>query len=221
MTRTRRDLIRKVVILGAASRPPAVATFVGNASSSDNLTTYDFGDFAVGVEGLVIVRVVGKSNVGRTVASASIGGGSGSLHAPSSSLQVPTAIASGVGSGSVNVSVTFSDVMQGGLVSVTVLRGYLSTTPRDTDTAIGATANGNSISATLDIPKGGVGFYSHGHFNAEATAWSAAAERADVSVESIRLSTADKSASGALPANLETASWPTNAVRSMSAASWR
>ncbi|MEX2277890.1 MAG: hypothetical protein WD674_08905 [Cucumibacter sp.] len=203
---------------------PLALTYIGSASSTtDSLTTYDFGDFTAPEAGLMIVAALGRGS--SVVTSISIGGSNGTIHVnPDGPSNSSSAIASRVvGAGAQNVSVTFpgTATVRAG-VFVWLLTGYLSATPNGTDSENEPVTDGITEAVmTLDILAGGIAVYANQHVNAGTVTWSSATERADFSIEASQMAAADKATQVLLTAHVETADWTTDARRGSVAASWR
>jgi hypothetical protein len=189
--------------------PPFAATFLGLATGTGNLTTYDFGAFTVPHGGgYLVVGVLGEDSNPSTISSVTIDGGAGTIFAQyDGSVWVPHGFAyRAVAAGSRSVSVTFSNAQLRAIAAVWVVAGSKQTAPHAGGN--GAWANATSKAASFNIPTNGVALYVSYHANTNPTSWSSATERGDVSVESVsRAACADKKVTTAITPHTETASW--------------
>jgi len=128
-------------------------TFINHASSNANLATYDFGDFTVAEDGLLVALFLARGNNAQTVPSFSIGGVSATIHHSNPNDLDKRAIASKeVTAGDHNVTVALSGNNGNGPgvgVGVYLITGYTSTTPVDADSL-----NAESTSLALQINTG-------------------------------------------------------------------
>lgn len=163
------------------SAAPPVWTRIGEATSTANATSYNFGNFNAPTAGLMIVRCVatGANNV--TLNSISIGGTNGALYEtnPSSSNFRWGIAAREVASGNQNVTVVFSGNAGGRacVVSVGVLTGYQSAIPYDTFGLTNAT--GSTGVFTYDAPADAVALFGMQSGGSRSWSWSSAAEEYD------------------------------------------
>ncbi len=129
--------------------------YISSAASTADQTTYDFGNFSAGSDGLMIVVTGGRAATDRTVSSVSIGGTNGTIHVTSNANGNALVIASRVVSaGSQDVSVTFSAGVLRAWCSVYLLTGYSSTTPADTDAANNADTPPVGAAPSISQPTG-------------------------------------------------------------------
>lgn len=189
--------------------------YVGSNTISTDLTTYDFGNFVIPADGLVVVGIAGRSTSGsRTISSLTVGGvaaderldtGDGANANPSGFYTIAKT------AGTHNITLTWSGAMNRAGCFVWLLQNYNSAVPTDTD-GLNTSVSGTSVTVTLDISAGGAAFYCGMSGPNEDHTWSGATEREDVFTE-VKFSAADKRTNTALTADAETVSWTTSGVR--------
>lgn len=161
--------------------PPPVWTYIGQATSTANQTTYNFGDFNAATAGLMIVRVLSTGAANVTLNSVSIGGSNGALYETNgSSSNFRWGIAAReVSSGNNNVSVTFSGNASGRahVVGVGLLTGYQDAVPYDTFGLTNATSSTGVF--TYDAPADAVALFGIQSGGSKSWAWSSATEEYD------------------------------------------
>lgn len=202
--------VSQMVLMAANPSPPLTLTYIGSATSTTSSTTINYGNFTAATDGLMIVLVRGRNNSGGTqsVTSVSIGGSLGSVHVNPATANPMGAIASRVVSaGSNNVTAVYSGAAFNSIAAVWLLTGYSSATPYSTD-GNGAAVSATSVTATLDIPAGGIGVFGCYHENANAHTWTNATEIDDVALAtSYRYSWASTSSPALLTAQAVSAAW--------------
>lgn len=214
-------------MLGLVGLPPfrkfgPSLTYIGSVADASDLTTYNFGNFAIPRDGLVVVGAVGRNPAGtRTIGSVSIGGTNGSIYVnPSGSFNPNGFAGRSVSAGTHNVSVTFSGAMLRASCHVWLLENLLSTTPVDTD-GINNNTTGTSYSLTADISADGFALYVGMKTDiTEGVAFSSATGRYDAATE-IQMYAADKVSPTQLLNHVETMSWTVSSARSGSVVTFR
>jgi hypothetical protein len=181
-----------LMMVAAAASPPPTLTYVTNAISAANLTTYTFSSVDIGAADAtryVIVSVYGLNTA--TISSASIGGISADIIEQRTNDGLVTGlIGASVPTGTTaDIVVTFSTGQQRSGIGVWQAINLASTTPTDTATDIGT-------SLTLDVNVLDDGFVvAAAHDSGDPNfSWSGATARFDVSNEgSTDLGGADES----------------------------
>jgi hypothetical protein len=212
------------IIAGAAAGGGALTlTYIGQATSTTDLTTYDFGNFNAPAAGLMIVAFEARGSGSRTVSSVSIGGTNGTIHNSNASAPEKWALASrAVSAGNNNVTVTLSGSNGSSStlgVGVWLLENYASATPIGSDGNRATSGTGNSTAFNYDA--GSFGVYGVFHNNNNATSWSSATSRFDANVGGGRISFADKFSASAITPHTETASWTGNNPNIGVGGSWK
>lgn len=143
-----------IIGLSGNSRVLPKLTLIGTFNSTADSSSYDFGTFNVGASSVLVIAAVLGNNTDSgniAVSSVSIGGTNGTLHIAPSGSDEPTAIASRMASGTIDVSAVFNGTLFSAAVAVYTLTGYTSATPS------GSAGNNNgstvsSVSASVTIP---------------------------------------------------------------------
>lgn len=141
-------------------------SFVALVTSNADDSFYDFGNFVVPADGLLIVGALGRNTNGAniTVASVSIDGSAAPMFVNPAGSSTPVAIAAlPVLAGNRNVSISLSGGVLRAAAAAWLMTNYSSALPFDVD----GTNSGNvtSASATLDVAKGGATVFMHMHNN--------------------------------------------------------
>lgn len=218
---------------GAGLGAGLTLTYIGeNSSGEGTRNTSDplsFGNFTAAEAGLMIVVAWSVSgSTGDEVASCTIGGSAATANVrtldTSSSRSAAAVFSLEVSSGAQEVIVNYTTAPRACGVAVYLLTGYSSTTPNDTDAAIGTTS-ATSISATLNIPAGGVAVFIGATQNdGSGYTFSSATEDAEwLNHDSGNIyggAAGNKTTETLLTGHTETLSFASNDERCIAAASW-
>jgi hypothetical protein len=202
-----------------AAAAGATKTYINTASSTSDLTIYDFGNFNAPAAGLMVVGVIGVAPGSRSISTVSIGGTNGTEAVQSAASSFQRGIfARAVSSGNNNVTVTFTGGCSRASVFVWLLEGYSSATAHDT--AVNS-AIATSTTATLTIPANGACFAVSHASNTNTIAWTNATVDANTTVEALSQSSGASTTSVAqLVDQIVTASGTGSNQRTIAAASW-
>lgn len=214
-------------LVGFAARSDIALTYIGSNQNTTDQTTYDFGNFVIPREGLVVVTAAARNGTttSKSVSSVSIGGTNGTLSGPiSGAINHAGVIARRrVPAGTYNVTVTFSVSMLRAAVDVWLIENNLTDTPLAHGSNNAASAMAVSTTA-FEVPAGGIAIFQswQGTTGSTSASWSTATERSDRSAE-IVFTGADLTSLAGIASHTETATFSggANQLTSILAASWR
>jgi hypothetical protein len=208
------------------TRPAPRVTFVAATSDTANATTYTFTSASIGTasaDRLVVVVATGHSASNRTFSSGTIGGNAATVVLSSASAQpIAGIMALLVTSGTTaTIAITFSAGISRAAIHVYTITGLGSLTAYHS--AGNTTGSGTSLSATPNIPGGGVliaGAANGG--SGSAFSWAGASVDSNVAPETALMSAASASNLPAETGRTVTASFTGGAdAIAIAAASWR
>lgn len=193
------------------------AVYIGGGTFTTNASSYDFGNFVIPYDGLVVAAFTAMGSDSRTVSSIDIGGTNSTINVSNTSADSKAAIASRrVAAGTHNVTVTLSatngtvdEFGTGAAIGVFLLTGQASDTPNDTDIAAETTA-AQSRSVTVDISDHGVAIFGGMFGRNVGSSWSSATEDADTGIASgaaCVATFAHKAVTTAIAGHTETVTW--------------
>jgi hypothetical protein len=136
-------------------------TYLGDASSTSDSSSYNFGNFTSAEAGVFVVMFTSRGGQSRTISSITVGGESSTLIGASTSTDNNVVCGHLVKSaGTHNVTVTLSGSRgpnPGSALSVWLLTGYTSATP--IDSALTGKSSASSGSVSINTQGGGIGIY--------------------------------------------------------------
>lgn len=136
-------------------------TYLTAFNSSVNTASVSLGNATPTTPGLLIVAVVSRSTVSRSIEGVSIGGTTGTNHLTTLATTQNNGMLTSrvVTSGNQNVTIVFSTTSTGSrhYAAAWLLTGYASTTPYDSTKTF--TAGASTGGTTFDIPQNGVAVY--------------------------------------------------------------
>lgn len=135
-------------------------SFIDGATIISDQTSYNFGNFTIPRDGLVVAVFTALGSSSRTVASISIGGTNGALVTGTSSVYKVAIGSREVAAGTHNVTCVLSGAngfSSNAAVAVYLLEGYASPTAYDSDTSADTTST--AYTASLDTPGSGAAFF--------------------------------------------------------------
>ncbi|HEY6022050.1 MAG TPA: hypothetical protein VIY48_19935 [Candidatus Paceibacterota bacterium] len=203
------------------------ATWIGSASSRTNATTFDWGNFVFGSDGLAIVLGFGRTTNNVTQSTLTIGGNAATKYYGEIDGDVNTSVAVwvlAITAGTLDITTTYSGATGAtnySCVGVWLLTNYLNAAPIDGkyhDNGGASTSNPISLSS----PRKSITTYFNYHSNANGTSWDTATEQADILATDRTLSYADYTNNTGVDdvSFTQTPSWTTNASGLGFAAVW-
>lgn len=198
-------------------------TFINSATTTNDSTTYNPGDFTAASDGVMIVIFGANGSNSRTVSSLSIGGTNGTLITGTTSVLKLAIGYRAVTAGAQTVTITLSATNGSNSsigITVWLLTGYASATAHDSDAPASQTTVA-TVTATLDLPSGGIALFANVRNSTGATGWTSANDsnfETDVSSRHHAHAFIDPTATETNHA--EAASWTGNQTARIVGASW-
>jgi len=193
-------------------------TYLGPLSLVSTTNSFNLGNIAVPKDGLLIVAA-GKrgGSDGVTAVSVSIGGSNGSIAVtPTAARQDSASViaAREVSAGNNNITINWSGNGAACAAFCYLMTGFASATAAAFD-GINADTFGTSINATFTLPANSAAVYMALHNNTNATSWANAVLDDDLTVNSVRYSSASLVTAAELVSRTATASWSGSVARAI------